>query len=196
MRQSSVLARWRVSLRQTWCLALLMMSALGFSESSAEEMCEAPLSFMGVGWYFCVDPEAETYYAVSSEVVHPSLSRNWGVGIGCEYPPWWKFWADVEIEIIFLVHDTSLQTGDISLTIMSKVYDAEADITDVDADESYSLHRTTIVAADSIGDVLDSIAGRDKIYWKYPDSNRSYSVGIMTLPAVLPYVAESCRTAR
>ena len=147
---------------------------------------------MGVGWYFCADPEAQTYYAVSSEVVHPSLSKNWGVGIGCEYPPWWKFWADVEIEIAFLVTDTRLDTGDISLKVMSREFDAEADITDIDADEPYSLHRSSIVGIDSINGVLESIANRDKIHWKYPDSDRRYSVGAMTLPAVLPYVIESC----
>ena len=191
-RQTGTRAPGPVLPRQAWCLALLMMSALGFAESRAEEVCEAPVSFMGVGWYFCADPEAQTYYAVSSELVHPSLRRNWGVGIGCEYPPWWKFWADVEIEFVFLVTDTRLDTGDISLRVMSREYDAEAGITDIDADEPYSLHRTSIVDIDSINEVLESIANRDTIHWKYPDSDHRYSVGVMTLPAVLPYVIESC----
>ena len=196
MRQSGFLARSCRRVRQAWCLAFLTMGVFGFAESGAEEYCEAPVSFMGVGWYFCVDNEAQTYYAVSSEVVHPSLSRNWGVGIGCEYPPWWKVWADVEIAITFMVHDTSLRTGDISLSVMSNEYDAEADIRDADADVSYPLHRTTIVATNSVDDILLSIANSDTIYWRYPGSDRRYSVGIMTLPAVLPYVFESCRTPR
>ena len=155
------------------------------------------MTFMGaVGGIIAKMNKNKRYYAAPYEMMANISGKNWGVIIGCAYPPIWKFWADVEFSIVFIVSNTGLQTGDVSVTVFSKTYDAEADILEPDEEIPYALHRTVVVDTDSVDSILDDIGKRDNIRWKYPDSSHTYGLGTLTLPGVLPHVLRKCGVAR
>ena len=156
----------------------------------AEESCEAPATFMGIGWYYCEDPEEQIYYAAPSELLHST--NLWGATIWCDYPPTWKFWKDPEVGITFIITDTTVNVGDISLTVQSTAYDAHADLFEADAQSPRPLHRTIITDPDSVTRILDSLADTDAIRWEYSDPPRAYTLGTITLPLVLPAVLQKC----
>ena len=101
-------------------------------------------------------------------------------------------WADPEFSVTFLIPNTNLNIGDIALTVLSKTYDAQADILEPDEDIPYSLHRTTINDPDSVDSIIENLNSTDAVRWKYPDSSNVYKIGTLTLPGVLPYVFQMC----
>ena len=170
----------------------VLFCLLGFVPAHAD--CEAPVTFMGAGWYYCeeeYDGERH-YYAAPAELLSLSMGKVWGVAIGCHYPPKWKFWADPEFNIMFMVPNTDLETGDVSLAVLSKTYDARARILEPDEDMPYPLHRATIDDPGSVASIIENLDSTDTLRWKYPDSSHVYRIGTLTLPGVLPYVFQAC----
>ena len=176
------------------CLVLLWI--LGSVSTHAEESCEAPVAFMGVGWYYCEDPEEQFYSAVPSELILRTGDNWWGATIWCDYPPTWKFWKDPEVGITFITKDTTVEVGNISMTIQSSVYDALAELVEPDDQLSRPFHRTIITAPDSVIRILYSLSNTDTIRWEYSDSPHVYSLGTITLPLVLPAVLQRCGVVR
>lgn len=192
----SVRGVFRPCLRQ-WMARIAVFAVLFFFLGfvSAQADCEAPVTFMGFGWYYCeeeYDYGERHYYAAPAELLLLSEGKMWGVTIGCDFPPKWKFWADPEFNIIFLVPKTDLKIGDISLTVLSKTYDARARILDPNDDRPYPLHRTAIDDPDSVDSIIRSLNNTDTLRWKYPDSSHVNEIGTMTLAGVLPYVFQAC----
>lgn len=190
-----ILRRWISHI--VTCVTLFFFSGL----VPVKADCEAPVTFMGAGWYYCEEEYdgERSYYAAPGELIFLSSygEKPWGVAIGCTYPPKWKFWADEEFYITFIVANTNLKIGDVSLTVQSKTYDAQGSILDPDPDEgiSSSLHKTIINDPDSVSSIIENLNNHDKIRWKYSDSSRVYTIGILTLPGVLPYVLQKCDKA-
>ena len=184
------------SLRQ-WTTRITVFVALFCLLGSvpAKADCEAPVTFMGAGWYYCeeeYDDGERYYYAAPAELLLLSEGKIWGATIGCYFPPKWKIWADPEFNIIFLDPGTYLKTGDISLTVLSKTYDARARILEPNDDRHYPLHETVIDDPDSVDSIIRSLNNTDTLRWKYPDSSYVNEIGTLTLAGVLPYVFQAC----
>ena len=184
--------------RAALVLALLAAAALvapGARGQGEDLYCEAPVTFFDAGWYYCEDPSEGMYFAAPAELLLDSVRRNWGVAIGCFKPPKWKIWEEAKpLHVRFFIPRTHLPTGTLTINVMSTTYTATAEIVEPDEDVPHREHITDITDPHDVARLLQSLENQHNINWTYPvDPDRTYQLGIITLPAVLRIVRRKCR---
>ena len=157
-------------------------------------------SLWAFGWHVCSG--GNDVGAVPHELLfenrmlpHQSFPMIW-----CSAPPWWKFWGERVLTIVFLSGNLHLPTGDITVWIgfksahgyptKSKPYAA---VGEVRSDEHGRFHHTLVE-----GDLAREIIDRSKrgvnsdMHWKWSQGKKHVSVGIVTLSGPLGEVLRSC----